>query len=75
MSYCFPRLYIFDCWLRQFPGFAHLMEIERIPQIHRILDGQFDELDELDNLVYHMKNELRVALRLLKSLEREVRHL
>ncbi len=51
------------------------MEIERIPQIRRILDGQFDELDELDNLVYHMKNELRVALRLLKSLEREVRYL
>ncbi len=58
--------------MHQLAGFAHLMPTERIEQISGILTGCFDDLDEMETLAYHLKNELRVAMRAMKSLKRQL---
>ncbi len=64
--------YKLDPLMRQLSGFALLMTIERIKWTTLILNTQIDRLTELEQEIYFVKNELVVAARTLKGVQRKM---
>lgn len=48
--------------------------IDRVQWTMKLLDQVYDELEEMEHQCYHLKNELSVAVRTLRSLSRRTLH-